>query len=258
MFDQLLREGIRLREGARIERVSPSPVGVRVEIARLQGQEVIEGSHLVICAGREPEVEGLGLTKARIKYDSRGIDVDAVLRTSNRHVYAIGDAASAPHAVRGSAWQANFLARNLLIRRGTRGSREALASVLNSDPEIATVGISAAEAKKRKDLVYDVVTTTLDDTDRGKAERVGESLVEVVVGKKGRVLGVAMVAPNAGELIIPWVLAVSEEIPLSQLAGLIVPYPSLGEHMKRLTANYYGSTLFGQRVVSTEVLAGLR
>lgn len=258
VLDQLLREGIRLREGAKIARIERSSIGVRVEIGRVQGMEVIEGSHLLVATGRLADIETLDLAKARVECDGRGIKVDDDLRTTNKRIYAIGEAAMAPHAARGSSWQASYLVRNLLVGHGTHGSHDALPSVLNSDPEIATIGIGAAEAKKKK-LAFDVVTTTLEDTDRGKAERVGDSLIEVVVGKKGRVLGVSMVAPNAAELIVPWILAISEGIPLSHLAGLIMPYPSLGEHMKRLTASYYSSPLFNRREPqSTQVLAGLR
>jgi pyruvate/2-oxoglutarate dehydrogenase complex dihydrolipoamide dehydrogenase (E3) component len=258
LFDRLTREGIVLREGAKLSRVERSSAGVRVEIARVQGHEVIEGSHLLVATGRTPNVEGLDLEKAGIRLDENGIKVDAGLRTSNYRVYAIGDAAGAPQFTHVAAWQAGLVVRNLLFKQHVHTSYDAVPTVLHSDPEIASVGLSPSDAKKRR-LNFDVVTATLSDTDRGKSDRVGESLIQAVVGKKGHVHGVSIVATNAGELILPWLIVVSQQIPLSRLADLVVPYPTLGEHMKNLVASYYNSALINRHGPSLEgILARMR
>lgn len=258
LFDRLTREGIALREGAKLSRVERSSIGVRAEIARVQGHEVIEGSHLLVATGRTANIDGLELDKAGIRYDGNGVKVDAGLRTSNYRVYAIGDAAGAPQFTHVAQWQAGLVVRNLLFKQHAHTSYDAVPTVLHSDPEIASVGLSPADAKKRR-LNFDVATATLGDTDRGKSDRVGESLVQAVVGKKGRVLGVSIVASNAGELILPWLIVVSQQIPLSRLADLVVPYPTLGEHMKNLVASYYNSALPSRRAPRLEgILARMR
>src|SRR5262249_26313724 len=124
---------------------------------------------------------------------------------------------------------------------------------LYTDPEFAKVGLSADEAKKRR-VLYDVIESRIDDTDRGRTDRIGESAVRVTLGRGGRVLGASIVAPGAGELIQPWILAVSERLKLSALANLIVPYPTLGDHMKRVAASYYAPAVFGRRA---RLLVGL-
>ncbi len=258
LFDRLTREGIVLREGAKLSRVERSSIGVRAEIARVQGHEVIEGSHLLVATGRTPNVNGLELEKAGIRLDDVGIRVDAGLRTSNFRVYAIGDVAGAPQFTHVATWQAGLIVRNLLFKQHVHTSYDAVPTVLHTDPEIASVGLSPGDAKKRR-LNFDVVTATLGDTDRGKSDRVGDSLIQAIVGKKGRVLGVSIVAANAGELILPWLIVVSQEIPLSRLADLVVPYPTLGEHMKNLIASYYDSAPVNRRGPPLEgILARMR
>jgi pyruvate/2-oxoglutarate dehydrogenase complex dihydrolipoamide dehydrogenase (E3) component len=259
LIDRLTREGIVLREGAKISNIARSSIGVRVEIARvLGGPEVIEGSHLLVATGRVPNIEELDLAKAGVQMNSHGIKIDDGLKTTNKRVFAIGDVAGAPQFTHVAGWQAGLLVRNLLFKQRVHTSYDAVPTVLYSDPEIASVGLSPADAKKRR-LNFDVATAALADTDRGKSDRVGESLIQAVVGKKGRVLGVSIVAPNAGELILPWIIVVSEEIPLSHLADLVVPYPTLGEHMKHVVASYYNSASFNRRTPALEgLLARLR
>jgi pyruvate/2-oxoglutarate dehydrogenase complex dihydrolipoamide dehydrogenase (E3) component len=259
LFDRLRQEGISLREGAKISKVARNEDGsVRLEIARVQGAEAIDGSHLLIAAGRTPNIESLDLDKAGIKTNGSGIKVDEKLRTTNRHVHAIGDVVGAQQFTHVAGWHAGLVLRNLVLKRGVHASHDAAPTLLHTDPEIASIGLNRAAAERQK-IAFDVVSTTLNDTDRGQTDRVGESLVEVVIGKKGRVLGVSMVAPNASELILPWGIMVSEEIPLSRLADLTVPYPSFGEHMKRIAASYYSRTLFnGRRELEIGILARLR
>jgi pyruvate/2-oxoglutarate dehydrogenase complex dihydrolipoamide dehydrogenase (E3) component len=246
VLDQLTREGIVLREGAKVANVGKSSTGVRVEIARVQGQESIEGSHLLIATGRLPNVEELDLKAAGVASNARGIIVDAALKTSNRRIYAIGDVAGGPQFTHVAGYHAGLVVRNLLFRLPVHTSYDATPEVLYSEPEIAQVGITQAEAEKRK-LSFEVFGTTLTETDRGRTDRVGETLVKVIVGRGARVLGASIVGPNAGELILPWVIAVSERMALSKIAGLVVPYPTLGDHMKRISSAYYSPTLFSRR-----------
>src|SRR5262249_23150681 len=104
LFDRLMREGVVLREGAKVSRVERSSTGVRIEMSRVQGHEVIEGSHLLVATGRTPNVEGLDLANAGIRVDVNGIKVDASLKTANNRVYAIGDAAGAPKFTHVASW----------------------------------------------------------------------------------------------------------------------------------------------------------
>ena len=239
VFDALRREGMLLREGAKINLIERAPGdGVRVQIARVQGPETIEGTHLLLATGRQPNIEQLALDKAKVVTDAKGIKVDTTLKTSNPRVFAIGDVAGAPQFAHMAVSHAALVLRNFGFRLPVHSSYDAAPEVLYTDPEVAHVGLRQADAEKRK-VRFEIVTVPLDETDRGRIDRIGESVAKLLVGRSGRILGASIVAPSAGELILPWVMAISEGVKLSQLASLIVPYPTLGDHIKRAAAAYY-------------------
>jgi pyruvate/2-oxoglutarate dehydrogenase complex dihydrolipoamide dehydrogenase (E3) component len=253
VFDALLREGMLLREGAKINAIERAPGdGVRVQIARVQGPETIEGTHLLLATGRLPNIEQLGLDKAKVATDAKGIKVDSTLKTSNPRVCAIGDVAGAPQFAHVAANHASLILRNFQFRLPAHSSYDAAPEVLYTDPEVAHVGLRQADAEKRK-LRFEIVTVPLDETDRGRIDRIGESVAKLLVGRSGRILGASIVAPSAGELILPWVMAISEGVKLSRLASLIVPYPTLGDHIKRAAAAYYAPQ---EREIRTHFLSG--
>ena len=88
---------------------------------------------------------------------------------------------------------------------------------------------------------------TFAENDRAQAERETSGLIKLVVGDKGRILGASIVGRHAGELILPWVLAINEGLKISAIANLIVPYPTFGEVSKRAAGSYYTPTLFSAR-----------
>jgi pyruvate/2-oxoglutarate dehydrogenase complex dihydrolipoamide dehydrogenase (E3) component len=253
VLDQLQREGIILREGAKIHEIEPRGRNIRLRFARLQGEEIVEGSHILIAAGRKPNIASLDLEKAKIATGAGGIKVDDRLKTSNPRVYAVGDVTGARPFTHVASYHAALVIRNLLFKLRAHSSYDAVPEVLYTDPEFAKVGLSEEEAKKRR-VLYDVVDSRIDETDRGKTDGISKSAVRVTLGRGGRILGASIVAPNAGEIILPWVMAVSQRLKLSQVANFVVPYPTLGDHMKRVAAGYYAPTLFGRRA---RLLAGL-
>jgi pyruvate/2-oxoglutarate dehydrogenase complex dihydrolipoamide dehydrogenase (E3) component len=85
----------------------------------------------------------------------------------------------------------------------------------------------------------------LAENDRARAERETEGFAKIVVGRRGKVLGATIVGRSAGELILPWVLAMSQRLGIGAMAGVIVPYPTLSEVSKRAAGAYYSPTLFG-------------
>ena len=141
--------------------------------------------------------------------------------------------------------------RNALFRLPARASNRAIPWVTFTDPELATVGLSENDARARG-IVHEIVRCAFADNDRAQAERATEGLVKVVVGRGGRVLGASMVGTHAGELILPWVLAVERRLKLRAMASLVVPYPTLSEVSKRVA----GSLLRTKAVQCAGPLAG--
>ncbi|MCU0983942.1 MAG: FAD-dependent oxidoreductase [Acetobacteraceae bacterium] len=240
---RLVEEGIVLSEKASIGSVSRSANGVAVTLA--DGAR-IEGTHLLVAAGRRPNVAGLGLEEAGIAATPRGITVDAGLRTSNRRVYAIGDVAGGPQFTHIAGYHAGLVIRSALFGLSVKTDYTALPWVTYADPEVAHVGMTEAEARKAGEIVT-VLSQDLSGNDRAQAERETEGLIKIVLGKRGRILGVTIVAPRAGEMLGLWGLAIQKRLAIGAIASSLAPYPTMAEIGKRAAGKWYTPTLFGAR-----------
>lgn len=238
------RLGVDLVEGARAASVAGD--GGRLRL-RLDDGRVIEGSHLLIAAGRQPNVEDLDLAAAGIAWEEAGITVDAGLRTTNRAVFAIGDVIGGPKYTHLAGHHASLVLRALLFRLPARLDLRALPHVTYTDPELAQVGLTEAAARRRLGDRVGVLRAAFADNDRARAEGRVEGLLKVVHDGRGRVLGAGIAGPGAGELLLPWVLAVAERRSVKHLATVIAPYPTLSEVTKRAAGSYYAPTLFSER-----------
>lgn len=244
---RLIEEGIDLRENAKIRLVRKEGNGVALDLeAEDGGIETIVGSHLLVAAGRKANVDGLDLETAGVDYGPRGIEVDDRLRTSNKRIFAIGDVAGGYQFTHMAGYHAGIVIRNALFHLPAKVKYHAVPWVTYSDPELAHVGLNAAEAEGRHGEVK-TLTWSFAENDRAQAEREIEGFVKIVVGKTGKVLGATIVGPRAGELLMPWVLAVDQGLKIGAMASLIAPYPTLSEASKRAAGSYYTATLFGER-----------
>jgi pyruvate/2-oxoglutarate dehydrogenase complex dihydrolipoamide dehydrogenase (E3) component len=213
--------------------------------------ERIAGSHLLVAAGRQPNIESLDLDKAGIAHNRQGIVVDARLRTSNRRVFAIGDVAGGPQFTHVAGYHAGIVIRNALFRQPARADHAAIPWVTYSDPELAQVGLTEAQARARHGAAIRILRWSLAENDRARAEGgpAGgwDGALKAVVTPKGKILGCGIVGRQAGELIQPWVLAMSSKLGVKALATMVAPYPTLGEITKRAAGSFYAPTLFSSR-----------
>jgi pyruvate/2-oxoglutarate dehydrogenase complex dihydrolipoamide dehydrogenase (E3) component len=237
----LLREGVTLLEGARLARVAPAHPGL---IAELADGTRIEASHLLLAVGRAPRLRGLDLEAGNVAFTPRGIATDAGLRcTTNRRVWAVGDIADpagiGPRAFTHVASQhAGILARRMLFRLPAKVDYAALPRVTYTDPELAQVGMTEAEALEAG-LDPRPYRFPLPENDRAVAEGVEDGLVKLVVSPKGKLLGAGVFGPRAGEMAGVFGLMIGRKLPLSALAGLVLPYPTLAESAKRAAGDFY-------------------
>jgi len=242
----LVAEGVVVHEQARILRVEPAGNGIALVLKQGDGEQRVEGTDLLVAAGRKANVEGLGLEAAGIDHTPRGISVDAGLRTTNRRVYAIGDVAGGPQFTHVAGYHAGIVIRNALFRLPARVDYKALPWVTYTDPELAHVGLTEADARGQFRDVR-VVRWTLHENDRAQAERATEGLAKVVTRGNGRILGASIVGHHAGELIQPWVLAIQSGLKIGAFTSMIAPYPTLGEVNKRAAGAFYTPSLFSER-----------
>jgi len=241
----LERDGVVIRENAAVSAVAKMDGGVAVTISRNGASEAIAGSHLLLAAGRAANVEGLGLDAAGIKYSRKGVEVDAGLRTSNARVFAIGDVAGGLQFTHVAGYHAGLIIRRVLFKVPAKADASAIPWATYTDPELAHVGLTEAQARE-KGLAVSVSRWPLHDNDRAQAERELHGLAKIVV-VRGRPVGATIVAPHAGDLILPWVLALSQKTKMSAMAGLVAPYPTFSEMSKRAASAYFTPTLFSAR-----------
>lgn len=244
---RMLAEGVAIHEGIRIEALSGAAGHITATIARNDVTETIEGSHLLVAAGRKVNVEGLGLDKAGIAHGPKGIVVDARLRTSNRRVFAIGDVAGGYQFTHVAGYHAGIVLRNALFHLPAKANHDAVPWVTYTDPELAQVGLTDIQARERLGDGINILRWPFAENDRARAEHADEGFAKVVTDRRGRVRGATIVGPHAGELILPWVLAVSGKQKIGRMAGVIAPYPTLSEAGKRAAGSYYAPKLFSER-----------
>ena len=236
--DAVQAEGVVLREDIAIESVAKTESGLAVH---LKGGEAIEGSHLLVAAGRASNVEGMNLEAAGIDYDKRGIKVDQGLRSSNRAVYAAGDVAGGLQFTHVAGYHAGLIIRSALFKLKVENSTAIIPWVTYTDPELAQIGLQEVEARKLHGNGVKVLTAPFSGNDRAQAVGETKGLIKLVVGKGGVIIGAGIVGPHAGELIAPFVLAVTQRMKISVLANLVLPYPTLSEAGKcAATSNYAG------------------
>jgi len=239
---RLSAEGVRLHERVQVAAVEPGPA---LRLADEAGR--LTGTHLLVATGRRPTIDGLGLEAAGVAHDAKGVRVDARLRTTNARVFALGDVTGGPQFTHAASFQAGIVIRNALFRLPARASRRAMPRVTFTDPELGAVGLSEAEARQRG-LRHEVLRWPFADNDRARAELATEGVIKVIAGGGGRVLGAAIAGARAGELMLPWIIAVAQRQRLSSLADAVVPYPTLSEVSKRAAGAYYAPRLFSGRV----------
>ena len=239
-------ENIAIHEGTVVKGFSGTAGDITVS-ADINGKPAqFTGSHVLIAVGRTPNLKGLELETAGIESDRSGIVVDSRLRTTNKKVFAIGDAAQGYKFTHVAGYHAGIVIRNVLFRMPAKVDYRAIPWVTYTAPELAQVGLTEQEAREAHGDIT-VLRASFADNDRARAEGQTAGQLKVMTTKKGVVVGASMVGEKAGELIQSWCLPIAKGMKIKDMAGLILPYPTLGEINKRAAGSYYTPSLFSDR-----------
>ena len=242
LLQTLRSEGIEIHERAKITRVARrGRSGVRLTLEG-SGAATLDATHLLVADGRRPELDGLGLKEARIRFDETGIKVNKRLRTSNRHVYAIGDVTASPHLAHSAEYQAGLVVRSMLLRSGGRMRPEIIPWVIFTDPELAHAGMSEEDAVRCYGRIS-VLRWPFSENDRAHMERATRGHVKIVTTPRGVIVGAEILGRGAGELIAPFVLAVSERMHVKSLSEAVFPYPTRSDAARRAAGLFQARTL---------------
>jgi pyruvate/2-oxoglutarate dehydrogenase complex dihydrolipoamide dehydrogenase (E3) component len=182
----------------------------------------------------------LGLDAAGIAHDAQGIVVGSSLRTANRRVYAIGDAVAGPASVARAERQARRVLRAILFRMPGGFDPRAVPRVVPTDPELASVGISEAEAEGRRGIR--ILRYPFVENERALVDRLPEGVVKVIAGPGGAILGAAAVGRDASEAVALWSLAIGRHLSLADMRALASPYPSRADVSRAVAALGAGLT----------------
>jgi pyruvate/2-oxoglutarate dehydrogenase complex dihydrolipoamide dehydrogenase (E3) component len=248
VIDAVVREGVEVRTGACAQSARQTHGGVELAVTRADTEERVAGSHLLVAAGRVPNVEGLGLEEAGIEFTRAGIRVDRSLQTTNRRVYAIGDAAAGGMMLTHVAnYHAGLVIRHALFRLPVEVRYNAVPWVTFTDPELAHVGLTDEQARNQGYQIR-VMRWPYCENDRAQAERMTAGHAKVVTNARGRILGATIVGAHAGELIAPWALAIGQGLNIRAVAEMVVPYPTFGEINKRAAMTFFASAAINPTV----------
>ena len=249
LLEQLRAEGVEIIEQAKAERIS----GIDGDITVHTTKGDFTGSHLLMAVGRKVNLTGLDLDKAGVAFDGKGVKVGPGLRSlTNRRVYAIGDAAGGMQFTHVAGYHAGVIIRSMLFALPSRQRTDHIPWTTYTDPELAQVGLTEAQARARHGAAVQVVSYDFKHNDRAIANgnRLGRIKVMVV---KGRPVGASILGAQAGELIGLWAMAIANRLKMTAIAATVLPYPTLGEVNKRAAGAYFSPRLFESPLVKRVV-----
>lgn len=233
------REGIGVITGVQVERLSRDEKS-RVVQAKVMGQDrEFRAEQILMALGREPNTQNLGLEHVAVEINEDGaIIVDEYQQTSNSKIYAVGDVTTNPEFVYVAAAGGKLAARNALTGSQKPLDLSAMPAVVFTDPQIATVGLTEAEARTR---AYDVQVSKVDlvHVPRALAARDTRGFIKLVAdAESGRLLGAHVLAAEGGEVIQTATLSIKFGLTIDDLTDTLFPYLTQVEGLK-LTAQAF-------------------
>jgi len=238
---EILRsEGINIVTNAMFIKASRN--GNKKVVTAKQGEQTLtfEADEILVTLGRQPNVEGLNLEAAGVKYDSKGIKVDEHLQTSALNILAIGDVIGGYLFTHVAAYQAGIAVRNALVPIGKKKvDYRVVPWCIFTDPEAARVGLTPGEAEKQHKHVR-IVKFPWADIDRAQTESETVGFIKLVLaGKKDEIVGVHMVGARAGELLGELALAMQHHQGLDDILATIHAYPTLNTGIQQAAFEAY-------------------
>lgn len=249
VLDNLRAEGVNIIEEAQAEKISAK--GNTITVHTPKGD--FTGSHLLIAVGRKVNTDKLDLDAGGIAHDRSGLKVGPDLRSvTNKRVYAAGDVAGGLQFTHVAGYHAGVLIRSMLFGLPSKQRTDHIPWATYTDPELAQVGLTEAQAKRKFGTAVEVVRFDFHHNDRLIAERKTKGLIKVMV-VKGRPVGASIAGHTAGELIGMWAMAIANKMKMSAIANTVLPYPTISEVNKRAAGAYFSPRLFESDTVKKVV-----
>jgi pyruvate/2-oxoglutarate dehydrogenase complex dihydrolipoamide dehydrogenase (E3) component len=246
-------EGVRVITGRVVSRVEKVGAGARLHHEAPDsdnGDEAtafVEAEEILVAVGRRPNTEDLGLESAGVASERGWVTVDDKLRTSQRHIFAAGDVTGGYMFTHVADHEARTVVQNALLPVRAKIDYRVIPWCTYTDPELAHVGLTEAEARERHGDSVSCHVYDLAGLDRAITERAALGCVKVVVDRSGRILGGHILGHGAGTMIAEIALAMKHGIKIGALSALVHPYPTMSEGIRRVADTYRRSLLTGWR-----------
>ncbi|PZV02249.1 MAG: pyridine nucleotide-disulfide oxidoreductase [Leptolyngbya sp.] len=221
---QMENDGVRILNGTRAQRVEV--IDGKKHVHTTNGTVVVDD--ILLAAGRVPNVESLNLEAAGVAVGKEGITVNSKLQTTNSRIYAAGDVISGYQFTHVAGYEGAVAMQNALLFPTKTADYRVIPWATFTDPELARVGLTEAQARQRYSDVY-VLKQDFAGVDRALAEAAGQGFAKIITRSSGEILGAHLVGPHAGELIHEIVLAMSNNLKVGALTSMIHIYPTLAE-----------------------------
>lgn len=221
---QMEKDGVRILNGTRAQRVEV--IDGKKHVHTTNGTVVVDD--ILLAAGRVPNVDALNLEAAGVAVGKEGITVNSKLQTTNSRIYAAGDVIGGYQFTHVAGYEGAVAMQNALLFPTKSADYSVIPWATFTDPELARVGLTEAQARDRYDDIY-ILKQDFADVDRALAEAAGHGFAKIITRSNGEILGAHLVGPHAGELIHEIVLAMSNSLKVDALKNMIHIYPTLTE-----------------------------
>lgn len=230
----LIDEGIDIRLNTMAEKVTRTDQGWMVEA----GGDKISGQHLLIALGRQANTDGLNLEAAGVDYNRNGIFVNRHLRTTAVNIWAAGDCIGGPQFSHIAEIEAKTAVRNALFPLNSSVNYQGTPWTTFTDPEMAHLGLTEEECKERG-YCYRIYSQEFAGDDRAVTEEATKGRVKIIASPYGKLLGVHILGPRAGELLNEFILARRKGLRLHEIGLTAHVYPTLGMAVQRATDDWF-------------------
>lgn len=228
----LENEGVEIRVRTKVLKVAKSPSGAKIAVCECNGERFeIECDEILVAAGRRPNVEGLELEKAGVRFDSKRIVTDDYLRTTNKRIFAAGDVTAHFQFTHMADYEAQIVIQNAFVPFPSRKKTDfrVVPWATFTEPEIGRVGMTETEAVEKFGApAIEVYKVDFSHNDRAQAESATIGFAKVVTRKR-RIVGATIVGESAGELIHEFVWAMRQNLKITDLNRIIRVYPTLAK-----------------------------
>ena len=245
LIESLKAEGVKFHAPVNTRKIAKTTRGVAIT---LENGTVLKGSHLLVAAGRKPNVDLLDLEAADIQSNRYGIITNDILKSSNSRVYAVGDASGKGGLTHAAGHHAGIIIKNFYFVPFFKSKATAapMPAVIYTQPELASIGLSEAFAQEQYGDIR-TVEWTFAQNDRAITERATRGGVKIIARQNGTLLGASIVGQGAGELIHTIGLAMANQLKIIALTKMISPYPTRTEAVKRAAGAWYTEAVFSPK-----------